>query len=255
MSNSWLHTVSPATRRVFLLNAIKSRDMSLDFDHFDFFTFDCYGTLINWEQGILGALRPILQAHGVKMSDDEILALYGAIEPPLQEPYQRYREVLRQVVREFGKWNGFMVSEEEMESLPNSLKDWQPYSDSVEALKRLKTKYKLVILSNIDDHLFVDSARLLEVRFDAVITAEQVKSYKPDRAHFLEMLHRCKTTPDRVLHVGQSIYHDVVPAKSLDMKTVWVHRAPGYGATRPANEQPDLEVPNLKMLADLALAS
>jgi 2-haloacid dehalogenase len=227
--------------------------MTLDFSHFDYLTFDCYGTLINWEQGILGALRPILQSHGVVLSDDAVLAVYGEIEPKLQRPYQRYHEVLRGVVREFGKQTGFTASEAEMNSLPESLPNWHPYPDTVAALKRLKRKYKLVTLSNIDDHLFAESAKHLEVRFDAVITAEQVKSYKPDHAHWIEMLHRCKTTPDRVLHVGQSVYHDVVPAKAMGFKTVWVHRAPGFGATRAANEQPDLEVHDLAALADIAL--
>jgi len=226
--------------------------MSLAFDNFVYLSFDCYGTLINWEHGILGALQPILQQHGVILSDAAVLAVYGELEPRLQNPYQRYRDVLRGVVREFGKQKDFIATEREMDSLPDSLKHWRPYPDTVGALKRLKKKYKLVILSNIDDHQFADSAKLLEVRFDAVITAEQVKSYKPDRAHWLEMLHRCKTTPDRVLHVGQSVYHDVVPAKGMGFKTVWVHRAPGHGATKAAQEQPDLEVSDLKTLADLA---
>ncbi len=226
--------------------------MTLDFTRFDFFSFDCYGTLINWEQGILSALRPILERHGAHLTDDEILKLYGEIEPSLQDPYRRYREVLRQAVRAFGDRTGFEASEEEMESLPESLKSWQPYPDTVAALRRLMAKYKLVILSNIDDHLFAESAKLLQVRFGAVVTAEQVKSYKPDRAHFLEMLHRCHTTPDRVLHVGQSIYHDVVPARAMGFKTVWVHRAQGHGATRAAVERPDLEVVSLGMLADFA---
>jgi 2-haloacid dehalogenase len=226
--------------------------MSLAFDSFDYLSFDCYGTLINWEHGILGALQPILHKHGVILSDAAVLAVYGELEPRLQNPYQRYRDVLRGVVREFGKQKDFIATEGEMDSLPDSLKHWRPYPDTVGALKRLKKKYKLVILSNIDDHQFADSAKLLEVRFDAVITAEQVKSYKPDRAHWLEMLHRCKTTPDRVLHVGQSVYHDVVPAKAMGFKTVWVHRAPGHGATKAAQEQPDLEVSDLKTLADLA---
>jgi 2-haloacid dehalogenase len=237
------------------LFGIESEQMTLDFRHFDYLTFDCYGTLINWEQGILGALQPILQAHRVVLSDDAVLAVYGQIEPRLQDPYQRYREVLRGVVRELGKQKGFSATDEEMGSLPASLPKWPPYHDSVEALQRLKQRYKLVILSNIDDDLFADSAKLLKVRFGAVITAEQVKSYKPERAHWIEMLHRCKTTPDRVLHVGQSIYHDVVPAKAMGFKTVWVHRAPGYGATKAAHQQPDLEVPDLESLADLALRS
>lgn len=226
--------------------------MTLDFSRFDLLTFDCYGTLIHWEQGILSALRPILQAHNVVLSDDAVLAIYGEIEPKLQNPYQRYHDVLRGVVREFGKKNGFAPTEAEMDALPDSLKNWQPYPDTVSALQRLKKKYKLVILSNIDDHLFASSAPKLGVKFDAVITAEQVKSYKPNRAHWLEMLHRCNTTPDRVLHVGQSVYHDVIPAKGMGFKTVWVHRAPGFGATRAANEQPDLEVKSLKELAELA---
>ena len=227
--------------------------MALDFSHFDFLAFDCYGTLINWEQGILGALQPVLQAHSVVLSDDAVLAIYGEIEPKLQHPYQRYCDVLEQVVHEFGRKTGFEATKSEMNSLPESLKNWQPYPDTVDALKRLKQKYKLVILSNIDDDLFAESAKLLQVKFDTAITAEQVKSYKPDRAHWVEMLHRCKTTPDRVLHVGQSIYHDVIPAKAMGFETVWVHRAPGFGATRAAHEQPDLEVKNLSELADAAL--
>jgi 2-haloacid dehalogenase len=226
--------------------------MSVDFANFDFITFDCYGTLINWEQGILGALQPLLHAHGISLSDDEVLAAYGEIEPILQNPYRRYREVLRELVREIGRRHGFAASEQEMDFLPDSLKRWRPYSDTVEALHRLKRRYKLVILSNIDDDLFAHSAKLLEVPFDAVITAEQVRSYKPGHAHFQEMLKRCHTKAARVLHVGQSIYHDVIPAKALGFKTVWIHRAPGYGATRAVNAQPDLELRDLKSLADLA---
>jgi 2-haloacid dehalogenase len=228
--------------------------MPPDFNSFEFLTFDCYGTLINWEQGILGVLRPILQTHGVALGDDAVLAVYGEIEPRLQSPYRRYAEVLRQVVGELGRKMKFVPTEAEMQALPESLQDWQPYADTVEALRRFQKKYKLVILSNVDDELFAKSAKHLGVKFDAVVTAEQVKSYKPDHAHWIEMLHRCKTTADRVLHVGQSIYHDVIPAKSLGFKTVWVHRAAGFGATKAAHETPDVEVESLKQLADLAKA-
>lgn len=226
----------------------------LEFSSFEYLTFDCYGTLINWEQGILGVLQPILHAHNVVLSDDAVLAAYGEVEPKLQHPYRRYREVLREVVRAFGETSGFVATEAEMNALPDSLSHWSPYEDTNEALVRLKKRYKLVVLSNIDDDLFAGSAKLLQVKFDAVVTAEQVKSYKPDHAHWIEMMHRCRTAPGKVLHVGQSIYHDVVPAKALGFTTVWVHRAPGFGATRESNEQPDLEVRSLRELADLALA-
>lgn len=229
--------------------------MPLAFDRFHYLSFDCYGTLINWEQGILDAIQPVLQTHGVVLSDAAVLAIYGEIEPKLQTPYQRYREVLRGVVVEFGRKSGFTPTQEEMNALPDSLKSWAPYPETLESLKRLQSRYKLVVLSNIDDYLFAESAKHLQTRFEAVITAEQVKSYKPDRAHWLEMLHRCKTSPDCVLHVAQSVYHDIVPAKAMGFKTVWVHRAPGFGATKATNEQPDLEVRDLKALADLAIGS
>src|SRR5581483_6027058 len=148
--------------------------MALDFSRFEYLTFDCYGTLINWEQGILSVLGPMLRAHGAVMSDEAMLAEYGQIEPKLQNPYRRYREVLRGVVAEFGTSRGFEASGEEMDALPESVRNWHAYPDTVAALRRLGTKYKLVVLSNIDDDLFAESAKVLGVKFDAVVTAEQV---------------------------------------------------------------------------------
>lgn len=224
----------------------------IPFDRFEVLTFDCYGTLIDWETGLLGALRPILHSHGHNVSDRQILDIYGELEPQAQNPYRRYREVLANVVRGFGERLGFRVSDVEAESLPQSLKDWQPFPDTVAALEKLKTKYKLAIISNTDDDLFAATARHLKVKFDEVITAEQAKAYKPWLAPFRLALQRLGVSPEHVLHVGQSIYHDVLPAKSLGMATVLVHRR-GFGATRPSEGEPDLKVPDLQTLASLAL--
>src|SRR3569833_1477936 len=122
--------------------------MSLDFHSYQYFTFDCYGTLINWEQGILRALQPILRAHDVHLSDDAVLAVYGELEPRLQNPYRPYREVLRGVVTEFGKRFRFQPTQAEVDSLAASLPQWTPYRDTAEALNRLRTRWKLVVLSN-----------------------------------------------------------------------------------------------------------
>lgn len=222
--------------------------MKLAFDNFEYLTFDCYGTLINWEAGILSVLRPLVP----QLTAERILAEYGEVEPLLQHPYRRYREVLREVVREFGRRHGFTATEQQMNTLPDSVAEWQPYADTVEALRRLKARYKLAVLSNIDDDLFAQSARRLQVPFDEVVTAEQVRSYKPGLAHFDEIFRRTGVSSDRILHCGQSVYHDVVPAKKLGFSTVWVHRAPGFGATRVAEERPDLEVSGMGGLADLA---
>lgn len=224
----------------------------LDFSPFQALTFDCYGTLIDWETGLLGALRPILRAHGSKLGDDQILALYAELEPLAQNPYRRYREVLAEVVRGFGKRLGFKASEEEASSLPESLKDWPPFPDTVTALQRLQTRYRLAIISNTDDDLFARTARHLQVQFDQVITAEQARAYKPSLAPFQLALERLGLPKQQVLHIGQSVYHDVVPAKSLGLATVLVRRR-GFGATRAISETPDLDVPDLQTLAALAV--
>lgn len=228
--------------------------VSLDFDRVKALTFDCYGTLIDWETGLLGALRRVLRAHGQSLSDEHILSIYSELEPKAQNPYRRYREVLAHVVRGFGSRLGFQVSQEEAESLPNSLKDWQPFPDTIEALKGLQTRYRLAIISNTDDDLFAATAPHLQIKFDTVITAEQAKAYKPSPAPFRLALQRLGLPREQVLHVGQSIYHDVLPAKSLGIATVLVHRR-GFGATQPTKGEPDLQVPDLRTLAVLALGA
>jgi 2-haloacid dehalogenase len=228
-----------------------SGNKSLDLSQFAALTFDCYGTLIDWETGLLGALRPLLRSHGHEPNDEQILSIYGELEPKAQNPYQLYRRVLADVVRGFGKRLGFAVSDTESESLPESLKDWQPFPDTRAALEKLKSKHKLAIISNTDDDFFAASARHLQVKFDQVITAEQAKAYKPSLAPFHLALQRLALPAERVLHVGQSVYHDVVPAKSLSIATVLVHRR-GFGATRRIEGEPDLKVPDLKTLASLA---
>ena len=224
----------------------------LDFSRFQVLTFDCYGTLIDWETGLLGALRPVVRAHGRELRDEQILALYAEIEPLAQNPYRPYREVLQEVVRGFGKRLGFQASEAEVSSLPESLKTWAPFPDTVAALRTLKTHYQLAIISNTDDDLFAATARRLEVAFDEVVTAEQARAYKPSLAPFRLALQRLGAPKERVLHVAQSVYHDVVPAKSLGMATALVRRR-GFGATRAIAEQPDVAVPDLSSLAALAV--
>lgn len=223
----------------------------LDFSRFRAITFDCYGTLIDWETGLLAALRPVLRAHGSKLRDEQILALYAELEPAAQNPYRRYREVLEEVVRGFGKRLGFQVSEAEARSLPDSLKDWRPFPDTVAALEKLQTRFRLAIISNTDDDLFAGTAPHLRVKFDQVITAEQAGAYKPSLVPFRLALQRLGLPKEQVLHAGQSVYHDVVPAKSIGLATVLVRRR-GSGATRVVADKPDLEVPDLQTLASFA---
>ena len=228
--------------------------MALDFTRFGCLTFDCYGTLIDWEQGILGALLPILKTHGAHAPDSMLLRNYAELEAQLEAgEYRSYRNILEDIVRGIGERLGFIPSHEEIVSLPESLPHWEPFADTRAALLRLKTKYRLAIISNTDDDLFAGTARKLNIEFDHVITAQQARSYKPSQNNFVLAMRKIGLPAEEILHVGQSAYHDVVPAKSLGMGTVWVTRRKvkeGIAATLPASGQPDLEVPDLKSLAD-----
>jgi len=229
--------------------------LALDFSRFSIITFDCYGTLIDWESGILGAIRPIISAHGAHLSDVEILRMYGEIEADEESgQYQPYREILRAVVRGFGTRLGFVPSEKEQESLPNSLANWKPFPDTVAALRQLKQNFKLGIVSNIDDDLFSATAPQLEVDFDHVVTAAQSRAYKPSPDIFRLAQERMALPSQEWLHAGQSIYHDVIPAQSHGIATVWVNRPsplPNSGAAKPAQAKPDVELASLQELADL----
>ncbi len=228
----------------------------LDFTQFEWLSFDCYGTLIDWETGILGHLQPWLENKSRFASDEEVLNLYARLEPQQQAgPYHSYREVLNAVVRDFGREFRFPVTPTDAVGLADSLRNWEPFPDTVPALKRLKSRYKLAILSNIDNDLFAYSASKLEVPFDCVITAQQLRSYKPARQNFEALLQRVGVPKNRLLHVAESLYHDVAPAHSLGITTVWVNRRQGRpaGATKRAIVKPDLEVPDMSKLAELAV--
>lgn len=228
----------------------------MDFSRFTTLSFDCYGTLIEWEAGILPAMRRVLDRHGKTLSDAAILELYGEFEAEAEQPpYKKYRDVLKSVVRAFGKRLGFQPDAQDLDTLAGSVPSWPAFPDTVDALRNLKKHYRLAIISNIDDDLFAETRKLLGVHFDAVITAEQAQSYKPSLRNFELAFERLAIPREHLLHVGQSIYHDVIPAQSLGLATVWVNRKsarPGVGAVKSADGRPDLEVPDLATLAALA---
>jgi 2-haloacid dehalogenase len=227
-----------------------------DFNQYKALTFDCYGTLIDWENGILGVLKPLLIAHNTNLDDDQIIELFAEFEAELENgDYIKYREVLKRVVQKFGERFSFAPTADELNSLADSIQHWLPFSDTVEALRVLKQNFKLVIISNVDDDLFAFSAKHLEIKFDQIITAEQAKSYKPSLNNFRLAIERIDLPLDQILHVAASVYHDIVTAKSLGLSTVWVNRRAVQKAVSPtksAISQPDLEVPDLKTLAALS---
>jgi 2-haloacid dehalogenase len=221
---------------------------------FDVLTFDIYGTIIDWETGILAALEPVFAAHGVAVAGDALLEAYAPHEAAVEaERYRSYREVLAETLRRLGEQFGFTPSPQEIEAFSGSVRDWPPLPDSAAALAALKRRYKLAPITNCDDDLVAMSVDKLDgVTFDWIITAEQVGSYKPNPRNFQVALERIGADPKRVLHVAQSLFHDHVPAKRLGLTTVWINRRhdkEGSGATPPADADPDYVLRDLASLA------
>jgi 2-haloalkanoic acid dehalogenase type II len=224
-------------------------------------SFDCYGTLIDWEAGILATLRPWAARHGLTAGDDALLAEFSRIEPELQaaRPATLYPEILAEAFRGLGRHFGRAVTDDEARAFGQSVKDWPAFPDSAAALAYLKRHYKLAILSNVDRASFAHSNRRLGVEFALVVTAEDVGSYKPTPRNFevlLERLAALGVRKERLLHAAESLYHDHVPAQRCGLATAWIYRraAKGnFGATRAPDQpvKPDWQVTALAELADL----
>ncbi len=234
----------------------------MDFDGITTLSFDCYGTLIDWETGILAALKPWLGANSKTPPDDQVLEIFGELEFEVEDanPGALYPEILGKVHKALGEHYGIPSSTGEQKAFGASVKDWPAFADSARALAYLKKHFKLVILSNIDRASFARSGEKLGVAFDAIYTAEDIGSYKPDPANFKYLLHHLKeefgTRPDQLLHVAQSLFHDHQPAKKMNLHTCWIDRRAGkqgVGATVALYGPVDYDL-RFETMAEFALA-
>jgi 2-haloacid dehalogenase len=216
-------------------------------------TFDCYGTLIDWESGLLASLTPVISRGGEKVSAADILQLYATFEGEEErDPFRNYKEVLRSVMDRFGSHLHCTFNETDRDCLVGSIKTWRPFPDTVNSLRRLKKRFTLGIISNTDDDIFSVTQPHLGVTFDWIVTAEQVRSYKPSLNNFRRAIDRMGVPMEKIVHVAQSLYHDVAPANKLGLHSVWIDRRKGQvgpGATPAGAAQPDLIFPDLESLA------
>ena len=234
-------------------------DADLEYARFDALTFDCYGTLIDWEAGLLAALRDVLAPRGIDRPDDELLEAYAAIEAPAEAgPYLTYREILAAGLLGVARRLGVEPDAAEVATFADSVGDWPAFPDSSDALARLRERFRLGVITNCDDDLFARSAARLGTDFDWVVTAQQAGVYKPAERGFELAFERIGLPRERILHVAQSLYHDHVTAKRLGLTTVWIdrrHGREGTGATPPANATPDATYPDMASFAEAATAA
>lgn len=227
---------------------------------FDALSFDCYGTLIDWEAGIAAVLRRWAGAHGLALSDEALLTAYSTYEAEAERehPTDPYPRILDRSMHALGAALGVSVSDQEAAAFGCSVPDWPAFPDSVGALARLARRYKLIILSNVDRASFAGSNKRLGVTFTSALTAEDIGSYKPSPRNFEALVAevaRLGIPEGRLLHVAQSLFHDHVPAKAAGLPTVWInrrHAKPGWGATPDPQEPvtPDWTFPSMAAFAD-----
>lgn len=227
-------------------------------------SFDCYGTLIDWEAGITAVLAPWARSRGLGLDDEALLTAYSRHEALAEEehPREAYPAILARSMRGVGHELGAEVSEDDAQRLARSVPGWPAFGDSRDSLIALGERFKLIILSNVDRASFAASSRRLGVRFDSILTAEDIGSYKPSPANFDALLtetRRLGVSEGGLLHVAQSLFHDHVPAQRAGLPTVWINRRhdrPGWGATPqpPAPVTPDWEFPSMAAFAGAVAA-
>jgi 2-haloacid dehalogenase len=189
-----------------------------------FVSFDVYGTLIDWETGILDAFRKAGKADGIEIEPDVLLPMFHEVQREIQGgSYELYAEVLRRTAMEIATRLEWKLESSKSSFLPDSIPYWKPFKESAPALKKIGKKYKTGLVSNIDDKLLGQTRRHMQHDFDLVVTAQQVRSYKPDPAHFKEIERRIGTKKGMV-HIGSSYYHDVEPALKLKVPVIWLNR-------------------------------
>ena len=221
----------------------------MELTDFDTLTFDCYGTLIDWESGIFEGLKPLLDRARTPLTRDQVLEAHARHESSQQQymPARRYQELLPIVYKRLAEEWGLAFTHEECVEYGRSVRNWPAFEDTVAALRYLKQHYKLVILSNVDNETFTHSNARLQVEFDAIFTAEDVGSYKPSLRNFEYMLEKLGDRgieKAKILHTAESLFHDHKPANECGLASCWIYRRhaqPGFGATMNPGSQPNVD--------------
>ncbi|MCY4093834.1 MAG: HAD-IA family hydrolase [Gammaproteobacteria bacterium] len=215
-------------------------------DDYDILSFDCYGTLVDWESAIIQYLQPVLLSHDVHVFDGTILEFYSEWEPLEQDAGGTYRDVLSRVMTRYGARLGFTPTGEETEGFITAIASSSPFEDTVDAMTKLSEHFKFAIISNTDEDLIQQTLELIPTEFSTVLTAQELGAYKPDREMMRNAFDQISQRDKRILHVAQSKYHDILPASELGLNTVWINRSSEHAsAVQGVEATPVWEFENL----------
>jgi 2-haloacid dehalogenase len=224
----------------------------INFHDFEVMTLGCFGTLIDWQKGLLSAMRPLYTSQGIVIGDKKIVRKFIQYESEItKKGYIPYKEVLKKVLIKIGHDNGFVPTIAEINTIVHSIKEWVPFPDVLESLQTFKKQYKLALIANIEKSILGDLMQQFNIEFDWIFTADEVQTYKPSLEIFKHALNGLEISPSRILHVGHSLSQDIAPAKELKMTTAWVNRnipQKGVSDLTTTEVEPDLEIPDLKTL-------
>lgn len=211
-------------------------------------SFDCYGTLIDWKKGVLNSLMPLFDEYLLDVSKDEIFTLFKKFDDEIVlSDFMYYRNVLNEIMKKFSAALNINLMKTDLDCLVNSLPNWEPFQDIAENLHKLKRKYKLALITNSDNDLIEKNLVFLGVSFDYTVTSADLGSYKPSQNNFIEALRIFNLPADQIIHVAQSIYHDIVPCNQLGINNIWINR---YNEPFPdqEKEKPGIEIRSMREL-------
>ena len=221
-------------------------------DNIKLISFDCYGTLVDWKSGVLNTLVPLFNDYLLDISEEEIFELFTKFDAEvIHSDFIYYRNVLIEIMKRFSNALNINLMKSDLDCLVNSLPNWPPFGDTSSSLKKLKNKYKLALITNSDNDLIDKTLSFLGVKFDYIITSAKVKSYKPSLNNFITSMEEFNLPPNQILHVAQSIYHDITPCNKLGIRNIWLNR---YVDPSPVDtiEKPGFEIRSLTELVGLS---
>lgn len=216
-------------------------------------SFDCLGTLVDWKEGVINSLKPLFTDYLIEIEEEEIFKFFREFDAAIiSKEYISYRCVLQNILKQFADLLKINMSNDDLHSLVRSLPNWSVFPDTIESLRKLSGKYKLALISNIDNDLLKKYHFFHDVIFDWVITSEELKSYKPSHNNFIQALNRFDTPASEIIHVAQSVYHDIIPTNQLNIKNVWINR---YSEKLDSNNFPKtgLSFPDLNQFTQYML--